>query len=165
MDEHMISNIARSMREFQKTNRITKQCLTNTQYLYSCIKSNTSCKVKVKAVLVVSNKTNTTKIIVHLVVQLENKNVEGEAMMLEPSYDVFSLKDKSYFDNIKDFMDTYSHKFNDVFKDTFKKTISEFINFTKLAERINNGELLICDKKFYDDQADYIESIIKKTKN
>jgi len=45
-----------------------------------------------------------------------------------------------------------------------KKTISEFINFTKLAERINNGELLICDKKFYDNQADYIESIIKKLK-
>ena len=32
------------------------------------------------------------------------------------------------------------------------------MNFIK----INNGELQICDKKFYNDQADYIENIYAK---
>ena len=32
----------------------------------------------------------------------------------------------------------------------------------KLAEQINNGEFIICDKQFYNNQADYIEKLYSK---
>ena len=51
-----ISNIILSMREYQKENNITKQCITNSQYLYDIIKMNSSNNVKTKAVFVFSDK-------------------------------------------------------------------------------------------------------------
>jgi hypothetical protein len=56
-------------------------------------------------------------------------------------------------------MDSIDSKSRPIFKEKFKKSISDFLDFIKLAERINNNEFLICDKKFYNDQADYIENL------
>jgi hypothetical protein len=155
----MISNVAFCMREFQKTNCIKYQCITNVQYLYDCAKINTALKIKAKAFIVVSlnDKTNTlTCVGGHLVVvSLNDNNTES---IIDPSYDVFSLKNKLYFDNIKKLMDQYT----DISKEAFKQSISDFLYFIKLAERINNGELVICDKQFYDSQADYIEDLFNK---
>jgi hypothetical protein len=150
MDKRMISNIVLSMREFQKTHCIKEQCVTNAQYLYDCIKVNSLYNVKVKPVIVVSFD-NVTKSVVcvggHLIVVLDDETI------FEPSYDVFALKNKSYFDNIKMLMDSYDNEL----KTILKKSICYFIPFVKLAERINNGELVICDKDFYNNQADYID--------
>jgi len=142
-----ITNITLSMREFQKINGVTRQCVTNTQYLYDTIKSNTNSNVKVQPVIVISTDVTTLRCIVHLVVVLDDKTI------IDPSYDVFSLNNKSYYDNIKDFM--FNVRSTD--RHLLKKSITDFICFIKLAERINNGELLICDILFYNQQADYIE--------
>jgi hypothetical protein len=155
----MISNTVRAMRDFQEKNCIKSQCMTNAQYLYDIIKHNSSRNVKVKPVIVVSidYETETTTCVGgHLIVELDDDTI------LEPSYDVFSLKNKSYFDNIKSLMDSYENELKIIseLKSILKESISLFITFVKIAEQINNGELLINDKEFYDNQADYIESFV-----
>jgi hypothetical protein len=42
-----------------------------------------------------------------------------------------------------------------------KKIIEKFMAFLDLAERMNAGELLVCDKAFYNAQADFLESMNK----
>jgi len=156
----LISNIILSMREFQKENNIKSQCVTNTQYLYDIIKNNSSItNVKAKAVYVFSNGAETTTghfVSGHLVVVLDDGTI------IDPSYDVFCLKNKSYFDNIKDLMDRFDDKNKLNTKIDIRNMVSQHIHFMKLAEQINNGELIITDKKFYNDQADYIEKLYSK---
>ena len=156
----MISDIVRFMREFQEQNCIIKQCITNAQYLYDFIKTNGIINVKVKAVIVISNNYDKISIIVggYLVVVLDDKHI------IDPSNEIFTLKDKSYFDNIKDFTNNFnletSNQENN--RELIKQTIHTFLRFYKIAEQINNGELIITDKEFYNNQADYIE---KKTEH
>jgi len=151
-----ISNIILSMREFQEKNCIKKQCITNAQYLYDCIKQNGNNNVKAKAVFAFSNDDETGTVIFvagHLVVVLDDE------LIIDPSYDIFCLKNILYFDNIKDLIDSFDDKDTLKTKIDIKTLIYEHIKFTKFAEQINNDELLITDRKFYDDQADYIEKL------
>ena len=153
----IISNIITSMREFQKENNIKGHCITNTQYLYDFIKMNiNNANAKAKAVLVISVDIELDTCFTtsgHLVVVLDDE------LIIDPSYDVYSLKNKTYFHNIKDLMSFV--KDNDKFKSKvdIKQLIDHHIHFTKLAETINNGECLITEKKFYNNQADYIEKL------
>ena len=159
--EILISNVVLSMREFQKNNGIKKQCVTNTQYLYDTIKMNSINNVKAKAVFVLScdNDTDTSVFVGgHLVVKLDDETI------IDPSYDIFCLKNKSYFDNIKDLMDMFNDNDKVKLKSDvdIKKLICDHIHFIKLAEQINNGQHTITEKKFYDNQADYIEKIYSR---
>ncbi len=46
-------------------------------------------------------------------------------------------------------------------KNDMKDVIKEFIDFTKLADTINNGKYIVMNKEYYDNQADYVEEKIK----
>jgi hypothetical protein len=154
-----ISNIILSMREYQKENNITKQCITNSQYLYDIIKMNSSNNVKTKAVFVFSDKNEEDACIFisgHLVVVLDDDT------MIDPSYDIFCLKNTSYFDNIKDLMNIFDDKVLVKTKVDIKKIIRDHIHFMKIAEQINNGDCVITEKEHYNRQADYIEKIYSK---
>jgi hypothetical protein len=153
-----IANIILSMREFQKEHNITSQCVTNAQYLYDIIKTNTSNDVKTKAVFVFSNDNMETAFFVggHLVILLDDDTV------IDPSYDIFCRTNNRYFDNVKDFMNIFDDKTALSTRIDIKKLLHDHITFMKLAERINNGEFIITEKKFYNDQADYIEKLYSK---
>uniref|UniRef100_A0A6C0LE21 Uncharacterized protein n=1 Tax=viral metagenome TaxID=1070528 RepID=A0A6C0LE21_9ZZZZ len=158
MTERFISNVVIGMREFQRINCIKNECVTNVQYLYDCFKINSASAIKAKPVIVVSIDDETQTFICvggHLIILLDDNET-----IIDPSYDVFSLKNKSYYDNIKDLMDSFNNESKEILKQIFQKSISKFLEFIKLADRINNGELVICDKKFYNNQADYIEKIV-----
>ena len=151
-----ISNIILSMREFQEKNCIKGQCITNVQYLYDCFKQNSNNNVKAKAVIAFSNdydKKISTFVEGHLVVILDDE------IIIDPSYDIFCLKDKRYFDNIKDLIDIFDDKDGLKKKIDMKKMIPQHITFRKIAEQINNDEFIITDNKFYYEQADYIEKL------
>ncbi len=152
---NFISSVILSMREYQKQNNIKKQCVTNAQYLYDIIKTHSSNNVKIKSVFVVSNnKEENTVIIVsgHLVI-IDNETI------IEPSYDVFCLKNKSYYDNFNDFINAFDDK--NEFKSKFdvKQLMSNYIYFMKLSERMNNSEFIITSKPYYNELADYIEKL------
>lgn len=146
------------MRNFQKENCIKNQCVTNVQYLYDCIKNNESINIsiKIKPVIVVSICENRC-IAGHLVLSIYEDN---EEIIIDPSYDVFSIKNKYYYDNIKSFTENCCDKSNSESKVFAQNIISTFMKFVKLADQMNNGKFLICDKEFYNNQADYIEKII-----
>jgi len=153
-----ISNIILSMRKYQKENDIKRECVTNAQYLYDIIKINSNSDVKTKAVYVFShNEEDNTLVYLggHIVVILNNN------LVIEPSNDVFCLKNVSYFDNFKDFINIFDDKVLLKSKVNIKKLIDDHIVFTKLSDKINNGELIICDKIHYNKQADYIENLYK----
>jgi hypothetical protein len=161
---HLLLNIINSMRKFQEVNLIKKQCITNSQYLYDIIISNryfTRDEIRVKAVIVVSSDEELdtfTFVGGHLVLVFDDGSI------IDPSYDIFSLKNRSYFDNIKDVMDSFKNEDKELLKTNFKKGFVDHIHFMKIAEQINSGECLITEKQFYNDQADYIEKLYAKSK-
>ena len=152
-----ISNIILSMREFQAKNCIKNECLTNTQYLYDCIKINfNSANVKAKAVMVVSIESDTFICCTgHLILVL------NDGIIFDPSYDIYSLKNKRYFYNIKDLISNIDDKNKLKILVDINELINNHLHFIKLAEQINNGACLISNKKFYNEQADYIDKLLK----
>ena len=108
--------------------------------------------VKVKAVIGILLHEHRTIIYAgHLVVEVD------EEFIIEPSYEVYSMHNIEYFDNIKQLMNAFAFPN----KNDMKDAIKEFICFTKIADTINNGELTITDKEHYNNQADYVEEKIK----
>jgi hypothetical protein len=146
------NNIIDSMREFQKINNIKSQCITNTQYFYDTLKNNTSVNAKAKAVFAVSNdeETDTWLVINHMVITIDET-------VLEPSYEVYSLKNVKYYDSINHFLSLFQNPNEQI--TNLKEYLTKFIKFVKMAERINNDEFIITDKEFYNKQADYIENL------
>jgi len=140
------------MREYQKKHKIKKECVTNCQYFYDNFKANCPLNtIKVKAVIGLSLNDDRTIIYEgHVVVEVDEK------FILEPSYEVYSTDNIEYFDNIKQFMNKYKIPKNDM-----KYVIKEFIDFTKIADTINNGKYIVMNKEYYDNQADYVEEKIK----
>lgn len=148
-----IAYIINEMREFQKNNNITRKCITNAQYLYGILKSNTNNKIYTKAVILVCNNEEGTPVInpAHIVVMIDD-------ILIDPSYETFSLYNKKYFDNIKEFVECCSFEEPDM----VKQIITHFLKFKPCENRINSGELYITDKDFYNNQADYIELMLKQ---
>lgn len=152
-NESYVQNIIVSMRKYQEENNIEKHCVTNAQYLYDIFKINTSINVKTRPVIIFSTNSEkdiTTIVDAHLVIHMGNYDI------VDPSYDVFCLENKTYFGNIKDFIK--------VFKDQIeigylKEIIGNFTHIAKLSSKINNGELTISDKDYYNSQADYIDKL------
>jgi hypothetical protein len=93
----------------------------------------------------------------HLVLILDDNET-----VIDSSYDIFRLKNISYYDNVKDLIDIFKDKTELKKRFDLKTLFSEHIQFMKLAEQINNGEFIITDKQFYDNQADYIEKLYSK---
>ena len=158
----LIGNIIVSMREYQKENIITKQCITNAQFIYDIIKFNSTNDVKTKSVIVFSNDKETNSVTLvggHLVIILDDDND-----VIDPSYEVFSLKNKLYFDNIDNFMSYFNEDDKITLKSklNIKKVISDYLKFIKISEQINNGKFIITNKEFYNKQANYIENKYSK---
>ena len=150
--EIMLANVILLMREYQKKHNIKKECVTNCQYLYDTFKANCPLNnVKVKAVIgILPNKYGTIIYAGHVVVEVDEK------FILEPSYEVYSTDNIEYFDNIRQFMNKYK-----IPNKHMKHLIKDFIDFTKIADTINNGGLHITDNEYYNNQADYVEEKIK----
>jgi hypothetical protein len=145
------------MIEYQKNNNIKDQCVTNAQYLYDHINHNfTNIKPKAKATVCLANdnENDTTKCVCHMVIMIDD-------IIYDPSYEIISLNDINYFGNMK-CLSLYISKYQLTSKEVYLKTVSDFIKLSQVADRINNGELLICDKDFYNNQADYVEKNIFK---
>ena len=154
---------------YQKENNITGHCLTNTQYLYDSIKQSLlrekkTANIKAKAVFVCSYDENTkifNFVAGHLVI------IADDNQILEPSYDVDCLKNKRYYDNVKDLLDSFNDKNDFKIKSNIKQKLLKHLEFVKQADMINNGIIALSDKSYYNKQADYIEQkykIVKKYK-
>ena len=156
--EIWIANIILLMRKYQKENNIKRHCITNAQYLYDTIYLGCGYKnVRTKAVFVLSIIEETKTLYVnsgHLV-------LEVDGVIFDPSYEIFLLKNKKYYNNFKDFYNYYTilsekHKK----KCDLKEQIYNHTHFIKISEHINSGKCLISNKEYYNKQADYVEKFI-----
>ncbi len=159
-----LSKIIELMLEFQKANGIVKQCVTNTQYLYDCVKANISeTLVKAQACIVVVEhpEIKTIEFINHVTLRFQDGTV------LDPSYEVYSKENKSYYATIAELMDVvepgYFEKV-DGGQSLFREMVSNHIEFVGMARRINDGGCLVTNREFYHAQADYVEANFSCTK-
>ena len=149
------------MLKFQKENGIVKQCVTNTQYLYGCVKENIPeilAKAQACIVVVEYPETKTLEFIGHVVLRFEDR-------MIEPSYEVYSKENKSYYTTIAELMDVvedgYFEKIDNGLS-LFRELVYNHIEFIGMAKAINDGECCVCNKEFYHAQADYVEANFPK---
>jgi hypothetical protein len=149
-----INKLTVAMFEYQKTNNIVKQCVTNTQILYDFILANFP-ELEPKPVAVIcyySDPDNDTGIFLNHVV-LQIKNVE----ILEPSYEVFIKPNVRYFKDInhciKCFPDRNNHKH------FIQELLTKHLGFINITSKMINGELMVVSLAYYHDIHNYINYI------
>lgn len=149
-----LSEIIERMMQFQKMNGIVKHCMTNTQYLYDCIKASApGIPIKAEAYIVVIEhpEIKTLEIMNHFALRFEDR-------VLDPSYEVYSKENKSYYTTIADLMGAVEDGYFEMIgsKHLLRESISNHVDFLGIAKAINDGEFRVCDKEYYHAQADYV---------
>jgi hypothetical protein len=150
INELQIVSAFNYMLEYQRKNIIKGKCITNVQYLYDSIKENIkNCNIKIIGVFVTSVHQNIHRLISpHLVLLLDDD-------IIDPSYEVYSLKNKQYYITFKDLNDTtdiiHSTEYN------IKEIINSHICITQIADEMNSGKKWITDEEYYINQADYVQ--------
>ena len=158
MNNPFIQQFVKFMFEYQEENNIKAKCVTNTQYLYDFVKRNfPNENVKAKAVIVVGydEVNNNLYLINHLVLYFDNE------YLLDCSYEVSTKKvsiynEMKYFANIKEVVKYCTRINKDT--DTLKHISKRHLEFLKHANEKKNGGLVITDKEYYNNQADYVEA-------
>lgn len=153
-----IAEICHAMRDFQKVRAIKGQAITNVQYLYDTARY-AKLAPKARATIVLSmtdDPEGSPKLIAHHIVIEFN-----DGMIVDPSYDVASLKNKTYFSNVKDLINSFDDKTELDRQCNLKHRLREHIIMTRVAEQINNGQAIVSDKQFYNEQANYIDRLFK----
>lgn len=144
------------MRDFQRKNNIKNKCVTNAVYLYDCMRVSMDAinDISIKAMIVVSGNHKSPTFTIcsgHLVVVV-NGNI------IDPSYDIFSLKNKKYYDNIADCLNSVEG-----LSDThIKLIIKRHIQFVAYEKPLNDEGALAIDETYYHQQADYVDKYLSK---
>jgi hypothetical protein len=140
-----------AMMVYQQHHNITRMCITNTQFFLDCVKQNhPELNPKARAVIVA----NEEYICIHLVVELNG-------MVLDSSYEIVSTQNKVYFDTYADFKRSkwYNISWSG---EKEKERLSLYLKFIEYAKRMNEGQLLIVDKAYYESQADFVTKEMKE---
>ena len=144
--EFLLTNVADYMREFQRLYSIERQCITNCQYYYSMVKRCCSNQVSVKPVFVYSSSNN--KLFIHLVIEFDGD------FIIEPSYEVYCLKDRVYIGTIRDVANYIT-----------EKEVKLFLSFVDISEKINRGESCIINDDIYDRQETYVKKMVNDSRH
>ena len=153
-EELVALHIINLMNQYQQQNQIKNECSTNTQYLYDCIRESfPHCDIKVKAVGVFfETYENQTTLLPynggHVVVIINKK-------IFDPSYEI-SSQDGEYFQTLKEVGDNKFLKLSN--KNVKRVIINKFLEFQKMAEEKNKGEVMVSNREYYDQQADFIDN-------
>lgn len=149
--------LCQTMLRYQRREGIVNQCLTNAMYLYDSLKQSfprLEVKVKPSIVLIVRDENDFILNTGHLVVEFE-----GE--LYDASYDIQHHENKNYFQTIQELSDTLPRGDNP-YRQRLREVVSNFLLFVKHAQTINDGGLVVSDRDYYDRQADYVESCIRR---
>lgn len=153
-----LTDVVFRMHDFQKLKDIKNQCITNSQFIYDTVKKSgfDSAKVTPSIVLhesLLNDGTIELHINTHILVLLNDT-------IIESSYDVASLKNKKYYF-------TYAEMCNGIklYKHVQLKEIKikemileQFLAYLNISKRMNSGEILVADKEYYHEQADFLET-------
>jgi hypothetical protein len=152
--ELVLANTILYMREYQHLHNIKKQCITNTQFVYDILSLRYGTdRIKATAVIVIGEDEQGRNYICdgHMVILFDET-------IIDPSYELYSLKNKKYFSTIANYKSYISYAQDETEK--YKNTIKQHLTFRKLAEEINSGGFVIVDKTYYIQLTDYIDKQI-----
>ena len=140
--------VCKTMYDFQYRNNIKDHCTTNTTIMYDYLKCNGMKNIKFKPVIVIGFR-NKIPVIGsgHLVIDI------GNDVLIECSYDVFTIEDVTYIDTLQKLFYVISN----ISPDDKKVIIKDVLQFQKIANTMNNGKFHIASDKVYNEQLDYIE--------
>jgi hypothetical protein len=150
-----LKEVIKLMHQYQKNHNIENECMTNVQYLYDRIKSSPIGRMPIKVMAVICVSSCQDKMLVisgHLVLSYNNEINE----IIDPSYEVYSFKNKEYYATIEDFMNNMPH----IYSINAEYVIKRHIKFLDIAKKINEGKLMMLDYEYYNQQADYVESLL-----
>jgi hypothetical protein len=149
-----MENIVLQMMNFQHFNKIRGAHATNAKCLRDLIiKSCPDKKTEVYPAIVTSiNDDNTeSQVVINLIVLVDDSQNQT---LLDPSYDVFSLENKRYYLNIKEFVDAIenpSQKQNEL-----KSLAKKFMMYLECANQINSGDFDSFNRELYEKQTEYV---------
>ena len=146
--------------EYQKKHNIKNQCITNVQYFRDSLYFSGH-DVEVKAVICVRDINGTRFIYTgHLIICLDKDTY------IDPSYEFQPVQNNTYFHSMDEFIKfTKNTTMSEIIdKEKLKKQMSNFLNFVKHANTINNNECIVASKNYYNKLADYVENQMDKLK-
>jgi len=138
-----------AMMKYQKENNITRECVTNVQFLYRIVKTNFP-ELSVKAIPIIyfndfrtqSGDFNDIRIQAgHLVLEIEGMG------FIECSYDMLDrLKTSTVYKTVKECVENEPFFAN---KEAKKMLIEKVLYFQKIANDMNEGETMINDFNYF----------------
>jgi hypothetical protein len=170
--KNAIAVIVDAMHQYQRKHNIKKQCITNTQYLYDSIKASFPClDVKTKAIIGFRNNdkilgvdeksqkkyvNRETYTVVHMVVLIDDK------IIFDPSAEINDMEDLDYVGReFKGLIKTLREL--GMCEEMINTLIKQYMLFLGYEKKMNNGEGLVVDRQYYNNQADYVEETMMKT--
>ena len=86
---------------------------------------------------------------------------DEEKVLLDPAYDVFSLENKRYYLNIKEFVEAVAE--TDQNRDKLKTLAMDFLLLMETAKQIGDGSFDQYNRELYEKQMEYVNLKIRLT--
>ena len=154
------------MMNFQHVHKIRGARNTNTKCMYDILKTDfnkaldgpeeTVCKALEVLPAIVTSYNNDDATQSSVVVSLVILVTEGEEkVLLDPCYDVFSLENKRYYLNIKEFVDAVAESEQN--RDKLKTVAIDFLLLMETAKQIGDGSFDQHNRELYEKQMEYVK--------
>lgn len=147
--EERVQDIVRGMWSYQQQHGIRGRCMDNALFLKDSINA-VGGAARVKAVFAEWTIDGQQCCGIHMVVQVLTK-------VIDPSYEVGQDPHAEYFPTI------HGSRLASVdgvpSEMSRRELVAAFLEFVEIAQRINNGEVLVTDRQYYNAQADALGAI------
>ena len=139
------------MMNFQHFNNIKGACATNAKCMSDYLKKTyPNKKIEVYPAIVTSD----SLVRVHLIIL-------ADEALIDSSYDVFSLENKRYYLNIKEFVDAIENPTDK--QNELRSLGKDFMKYLDCANEINSGTFENFNAELYNKQTEYVDLKIKLT--
>lgn len=139
------------MMNFQHFNNIKGACATNAKCMSDYLKKTyPDKKIEVYPAIVTSD----SLVRVHLIIL-------ADEALIDSSYDVFSLENKRYYLNIKEFVDAIENPTDK--QNELRSLGKDFMKYLDCANEINSGTFENFNAELYNKQTEYVDLKIKLT--
>ena len=140
-----MENIVLQMMNFQHFYKIKGACATNAKCMSNYLKKTyPDKKIEVYPAIVTSDE----GVRVHLIIL-------ADEALVDPSYDVFSLENKRYYLNIKEFVDAIENPADK--QNELRNLGKDFMKYLDCANEINQGTFDNFNNELYNKQTEYVD--------
>jgi hypothetical protein len=140
-----MEKIVLQMMNFQHFYKIKGACATNAKCMSNYLKKTyPDKKIEVYPAIVTSDE----GVRVHLIIL-------ADEALIDPSYDVFSMENKRYYLNIKEFVDAIENPADK--QNELRNLGKDFMKYLDCANEINSGTFENFNAELYNKQTEYVD--------